>query len=140
MSTRIERAYPVNPALPSWRSEFEQSLEAAFEFWICLQRDMGRVAHATELDAGTDASDLVGAVEIATPARSPGAILVTQAGMTAFFSEHGIECATLRALDHVVCELVECDYVAPERDMRELAGIGNVVVYRANLEILGVWG
>ena len=139
MSTRIERAYPVNPALPSWRSEFEQSLEEAFKDWLCSQRAMGRIAQVTELEAGVDASDVVGAIALTSPDPAPGALLITQAGMTAFFSEHGTECATLRALDHVACELVECDYVEPERGVRDWAGVGNVVVYHVKVESLGVW-
>ena len=136
MSTLIRREYPVKPGPDTWRNEDGDSLEVALSFWVRLQRDISRIAQAAELDAGADASGVVGAIEITSPDPKSGAVLVTQAGMTAFFSEHGIECATLLALDHVVCNLVEVGHVEPERELREWAGVGNVVVYRVSLALV----
>ena len=139
MKTRIERQWPVAAAAPAWVSKAGASLGAELKFSICMQRDMGRLPHAAALDAGADASDVVGAIEFTESNPLPAAILMTQASLTALFSELGLECATLRALDHLVCNLVEDGHVEPEREMREWSGLGQVVVYRVRSAILGVW-
>ena len=132
-------AYPRRQDCPDWRSSAGASLAACVAEWLRMQIGLGRLPVLADAGPSLSSGDYCGVREAPGAGRIARGVLITQSAVTACITELGLECATPRALHHVLVDLVDQGLLQQEVELHAWPGAGTVASYLFDPALLDVY-